>query len=308
MKKMDTVANLELKRILTNYLVKNTEIVENVINNQPIYSLIANVTPSLAESLLNRNTKNRPLYNGMVTKMVNSMVDGEWLYDGTPIIFDQNGVLINGQHRLTALIKAKKTLTFKIEFGYLPSTFSTIDTGRSRSGGDVLTIAGIKFPRETSTTANFIFNFTRNIISESSRKNRQERNTSLSNTQLINFVQSNNQIVESVDFILKTKKKMGRNFKSLVPLYFLTGFHFIFDQKNSELANEFIYKFITGENLSMNSPIYVLRERLELSKISKHDFLNHQEKVKLFVLAWNKYRKNETVKMLKMPEILPLVG
>jgi hypothetical protein len=34
------------------------------------------------------------------------MTNGEWVFDGTPISFDKYGNLLNGQHRLSSVIKS----------------------------------------------------------------------------------------------------------------------------------------------------------------------------------------------------------
>jgi hypothetical protein len=37
------------------------------------------------------------------------MTNGEWVFDGTPISFDKYGNLLNGQHRLSSVIKSGKS-------------------------------------------------------------------------------------------------------------------------------------------------------------------------------------------------------
>lgn len=306
MEKMETVAVSELKRILTTYLAKNQKPTQLEVGNQTIDSFIVNVTPSLAESLLTRNTKNRAYSNSAVKKYTTAMEAGEWVYDGSPLTFDRNGALINGQHRLMALFKSGKTLLFKIEIGYNPEVFLTMDIGKVRSGSDILTISGVKNSGIASSTANFVFNFSRNVVGSDSNQFRNNGLLNLSHTQLVRFYNSNKSIGESIDFCLDVKKKMGRNFKSIVPFYFLTGFHFLFSQKNKEEADTFIFKFITGENLTMDSPIYVLRKRLEIAKMGEG--INHANKVRLFVQSWNHFRNGKSVKVLKIPEMLPIIA
>ena len=62
------------------------------------------VTPELAEELLRDfNTHNRRLRSRQVSLYAESMRQDRWSLNGEPIQFDADGVLLNGQHRLTAI-------------------------------------------------------------------------------------------------------------------------------------------------------------------------------------------------------------
>lgn len=304
---METVAVLELKRILMSYMGKS-EPSEVMVDGQNIHTYHVKITPSLATTLLTRAGVNRNLSRVAIRRYVTAMKNNEWSYNGAALSFDTNGKLIDGQHRLNAIVESGKTLPFKIELGYNPEAFITLDIGKVRTGGDILTIAGVKDGRLASTTANFIFNFSRNKINSRVAEFRLDNSLSLSHTQLLDFYKNNTDITTSINYCLGVKKKMGRNFKTTVPFFFLTGFHFLFSQKDQALADSFIFKLITGENLAMDSSIYRLRERLALDvDRNKADKLNNLDKSKLFVIAWNSFRKGKSVKSLKLTEMLPII-
>jgi hypothetical protein len=86
------------------------------------------------------------------------MTNGEWVFDGTPISFDKYGNLLNGQHRLSSVIKSGKSNIFKVATGFKPDV-STMDIGQTRTGADVLAIDGVENYKLVAKTANFIYKF-----------------------------------------------------------------------------------------------------------------------------------------------------
>lgn len=66
-----------------------------------------NVTPAMASKWLKSNSEsNRKIAWQRVESFVNDIRAGKWLLTHQPICFDKNGMLIDGQHRLTAVIQA----------------------------------------------------------------------------------------------------------------------------------------------------------------------------------------------------------
>ena len=98
------------------------------------------VTPSLAQDILeNQNDGNRNLNEAKVRKYTDDMRADNWRGDnGESIKFDTNNKLMNGQHRLSAVDRSGVSLMMEFRTGLDPDTRVTIDTGKPRSGGDVL--------------------------------------------------------------------------------------------------------------------------------------------------------------------------
>lgn len=100
------------------------------------------ITPKEAETLLQRNQKNRRISPQRVLKYADAMKRGEWRDCESMILIDSNGVLINGQHRLLAIIEAKAPQRFVVKTGVAPESFEVIDTGAGRTIADALGITG----------------------------------------------------------------------------------------------------------------------------------------------------------------------
>ena len=297
----------ELIKILESNLLKNSTVSYEIVDGVKTETRTVNITPKMAEFLLTRTGVNRPINNANVVKMVRDMLTDNWNFDGTPITFDKYGNLLNGQHRLKSVILSKKTLPFKVSTGYNPEIFTTMDIGKTRTGSDVLAIAGYDNYFLMGQTANFMFKFLRGSISVNDTKHSRHQarpNNGLSHSELLKFVELKPFIKNSVDFARQIKKKQPT---SLIPVYMISGLFYLFSEKDEEMAKSFFVKFLIGEGLESNSPIFHLRNRLISSKFDKTKRLQHNEIVKLVVLSWNYYRQNKKVKMLRTPDMLPSI-
>lgn len=103
---------------------------------------IVRVTPQLAATWLERNTKNRPLNKRHVKHLTQVMLDGDMVMNGETIIFDRKDKLLNGQHRLHGCIDSGVSFDAMVVYGIDEEAFKTLDGGRKRSGADVLAMNG----------------------------------------------------------------------------------------------------------------------------------------------------------------------
>lgn len=99
-------------------------------------------SPELAALWLAHNQHNRTLSAKTVDQYAQDMAAGAWNFTGQPIIFDAAAHLIDGQHRLTAQIKAGVTLDWLVITGVETATRDYIDIGRPRTVGNQLQIKG----------------------------------------------------------------------------------------------------------------------------------------------------------------------
>jgi hypothetical protein len=109
---------------------------------------VMTVTPEIAAKWLKKNVHNRPLRPNAREEYTAAMKAGEWKLTAEPIAFSRaytdselkqfNEVLINGQHRLLAVIDSGATVTFTVWWGCEPDEFEVIDRGAKRTFGDVI--------------------------------------------------------------------------------------------------------------------------------------------------------------------------
>lgn len=78
---------------------------------------VLDITPEIAARLLQKNPHNRKITSGGVKKWAESMMAQRWKV-AQPILIDRNGNLLDGQHRLTAVIKTGMTIKMLVIRGW----------------------------------------------------------------------------------------------------------------------------------------------------------------------------------------------
>lgn len=92
------------------------------------------------------DVENRNLRRRVVVGYADEMRAGKWMVTGETIKVDRHGGLIDGQHRLNAIIEAGVTLPVLVVRGLDRSVIRVIDTAVRRSAADSLRFAGIAAP------------------------------------------------------------------------------------------------------------------------------------------------------------------
>lgn len=98
---------------------------------------IVTITPTDAEKLLTNNPDNRRLRPSHIEHLKDQMLQGRWMLSPEPIIFSKSGKLIDGQHRLNALIRAGMELKFVRAVVDNEEVFKVLDQGVNRSNSDI---------------------------------------------------------------------------------------------------------------------------------------------------------------------------
>lgn len=103
---------------------------------------VVDITPEIAEKYLGHNTHNRRTRQRVVNAYAADMANGDWRWNGEGIKFDVDGVLLDGQHRLLAIIESGVTIRMPVFYGLPRETQETMDGGAKRKFSDVLQLRG----------------------------------------------------------------------------------------------------------------------------------------------------------------------
>jgi hypothetical protein len=118
---------------------------------------LQSVTPDMAAALLANNGHNRKLNSNRVNGLVAAMRSGEWQLNGETVIVSDTGKLMDGQHRLKAVIAFGRPVDLLIAYGANEDAFHTIDTGKGRSPGDILSMSDIRNPTACAAVAKLVW-------------------------------------------------------------------------------------------------------------------------------------------------------
>lgn len=264
---------------------------------------IVKITPEDAAELLESNTFNRTLRPGKVSQYSNDMKAGRWKMDGAPIRFAWTGKMLDGQHRLWAVIEAGVPVEFLVVRGLEPDSQDVMDSGAGRKASDALLLHGYHNVNNLSSVIRMCILFENTSLPPSSRFNVRNQ---VSNAQIIDYIDKHPDVVEDVNEVLFYRNRMD------VPVSVM-GFVFRQLKKISEEdAKIFLHKVATGEALEYGDPILALRSRLR--EVDKN-----QQRVKPSTFAailfrtWNSWRKGQKLtsvvlvykgKSVSIPDVL----
>lgn len=210
--------------------------------NRQAGSVVLTLTKAQAEAFLSLNVgNNRGISADHVSRLAADFAEGRYIYDGTPIKFDSNGNMIDGQHRCEAAIKAFVNgggVEVRVEYGLDPNAFSTIDSVRPRTAADVMHSMGIVNGRNVAATCRMIFRW----VPASGLV--EMKNRGLSKAAVCEMVKADGSIVDAVAFI-RSSKSIERIAPSSV-----TSFCFwLFSHIDREAAVVFFSTMADGSNL-----------------------------------------------------------
>lgn len=245
------------------------------------------VTPETAAELLKNNNANRPLKEGHIMFLAREMKSGDWMTTPDPIKIGHHGNLLDGQHRLRAIVESGKTLNMYVARDVPNEQFKVLDTGKNRSKADVLAIAGFKEYNNISGICGFIWNHENFRYSE-------KHNMPASNTQILEFATANKALLSE---IIKVAHKRNKAFSKILPIATIGGLDFIFRAIHEERAKTFIDKLCYGLDIQADSPILHLRNVL-IRNSQKLEKLHRKDITAYVFIAWNHFRKGNTVKKL----------
>jgi len=264
----------------------------NIVSN----AHIVEITPLIAQRYLERNAANRPLSNRTVTELSSAIQNDEWQINGEAIKFDEHGNLIDGQHRLNAVIKSNRSIKSYVLKNLPTDSFKTLDTGKKRNNADTLGLLGYGNPTQLAAACTFVVSL---------RTNQLRTSEHVTNIQMEQFIEEHPAIVDSVHFV----RSVGAH--SLVPAAVAAGLHFLMSDVDTDDAEIFFRDLAKGSMLSASDPAFLLREKLLFYKHRVGAKLTRREIAAHVIKAWNYRRTGRVVKRLtwakKMGEEFPII-
>lgn len=111
--------------------------------NTKLKSKWMDVTPRMAEKWLERNSVNRVVQVTHVDRLASDMEEGQYVTTHQGIAFDVDGILIDGQHRLTAIVQSGHTVKMLVTTGLPKRAQAMIDVDiRARTVANMFEIDG----------------------------------------------------------------------------------------------------------------------------------------------------------------------
>jgi hypothetical protein len=269
---------------------------------EEIYTEVRRITPMMAKELLGKNyIKQRKVISSHVWHLAQQMKRGQWILNGAPIIIDKSGNVIDGQHRLLAVIHSGVPCEFLVVCGIDQKAFQTIDRGKNRNTASDLSIAGVANSGLVAATTAAVLNYRRaltvpikkdgKIIGQGGSLSTYIRASS--QDQMAEYFANETSYKIAVNIAMNCKHKAITSATATTVLLALVD-----GSMGQDRVLNFWDCFKTGANLESTSPILKLRERLEKEKRSEKKMTaNHM--IMLMVKAWNLYAEGKDCGVLK---------
>ena len=256
-----------------------------------------NVATALLILQFHMSNQQRTISKKYVKKYAEAIIKGQWDPTGQPITFDKYGKLINGQHRIKAIIEASKMLKlkkikninlivpFEIRLGAEPDVFSKIDCGSSRSPKDMITITNAISSHTNHINANdrYYAQVAKNVKFYKAN-NKISDGDSISNDDILDVINNNPNIYQSVNEC--TKYHFIKSIGKCIPAAALIHFTAWEQTGCRKQADDFIQKFGSGSNLTIDSPILAYRNQIMNSGGGK---VRPYQLVSYLIDTWNDF-------------------
>jgi len=241
------------------------------------------IDPSRARALLAKNIRNRPLNGATVTKYAADMGRAQWASTGDTIKVGRSGALLDGQHRLEAVVKADVAVQFCVVYDVPDEAFDSIDVGRVRKSSDVLAMLGHKNYTTLSSAARLLYLEERGAMDMSSYSLiPSERTKAVTNHDVIKTVEGCPDLVQCVEDTMTTYRMAG----TLISYGLAAFLLFKFRRLSMADADRFFSGLTDGLGLTANDPVFLLRERLIRNQGEKRK-LQRREIYVFVIKAWN---------------------
>lgn len=243
------------------------------------------LTPEWAAQLLEHNTLNRPLNQQHVNRIVAQILAGKWKFNGDTIKLSTKRDVLDGQHRLWAVVEAKIPVETIIVEGIESDAFATIDTLRKpRSGADVLALKGAaRYRSQISTALQWLLRYQRGVIE--------------THKSPINRIENSD-----VEVMYESNPGMERAIERVMPLRGIANpsilgfFYYVLANRSPELAERMVHTLENPGGVPMNDPFFRLRYYFTGEHL-KHK--NPVVTIALLIKAANAASQNREVKNLK---------
>lgn len=251
--------------------------------------------PIWAAKLLQTNPSHqRNISSSNLRKIEASLRNEEFVLNGQPVITDEHGKLLDGQHRLQGCVNTGVSFWTVIVRGIPAEYFKFMDCGKSRTFSDVLKTMGHVSTSRLSSSVQRLAEYLRNPRSVGS-------GITFAHSELIDVAEMTPGLADAIRAVHACRHIISES--QIAWLYYLAHSH------DSEQCDQFIEYLASGHGLTPTHPIFHFRLRIFNDR--KEGFHpSMREMQALLIKTWNGYVQNKVVKNLRVypgeefPELL----
>ena len=250
---------------------------------------LTKISPEQAAELLESGGQNRRLNESQVERFATDMLAGNWRSAETAetIKLATGGALHDGQHRLAAVVRSGKPQMFWVARNVPTAAIEMVDTGRSRSFSDVLTMQGgnSSASRRLAATLKWVWHY--------------EHDSALTSGRAVSHAELKRTLEEHPGAEGAVEKAYSSN--EITPQSILAFVYTLAREKKPRKADEWLEAVQEGANIGRSHPAFVLRRKFR--RTEGRSGASHQMRgpyaAALVIKSWNAFIANEEVTTLE---------
>jgi hypothetical protein len=253
------------------------------------------VTPQIASAWLKFNEGNRQPSEAKIKRFAAAIKTHRWAVNGETVKFSVSGRLLDGQSRLRAIVLAGVPAVLEVRAGLPDVAQESMDSGEVRKGSHTLEMLGEKYPNELAAALRLVY------IHENGGKSSEHV---MENGDVKTFLQKHAALKLSVGWCVVSRSRIN----NLMPISEAAYFHYQFTKASPSASVKFFESLVDGVDLTKESPVYQLRERLIAERLATKR-INKRDRHILIVKAWNAHKRGEKLSSLiiRTGEAMPVI-
>ena len=245
------------------------------------------VGPEDARVLLKSNNHNRLINMKLVERYATDMASGNWRFVGDPIRIACDGTLLDGQHRLHAVIRSGTEQHFVVITGLEVESQAVMDGGRSRRLHDVLRINGEKNHVLLAAALPYVWGMDNGVNFAVNQANWRP-----TTSELLRTLESH----PALRLSCAPGSTLAGHIK--IPGSIVVFRHYQFGLIDSEDRDDFFDRLTRRDFAGSDDPLGRLYLKMVEDAANSQRRMDAITKHALFVKAWNNYRDGAEVRMV----------
>jgi len=228
-----------------------------------IHTEFVDLTPALAKELMRRNDNNRRFKEHSRAALIRDINEGRYVNNTQTMSVSDTGILINGQHRVSAVINTGKPIKVLLCFGEPEDAKFTHDLGSSRTAGDFLKQQHHANPTVVASVVKLILGYEHSLKLNPDEGGFARHMVKPTDT-LARMNHADSDLIQNAAaFAVAQRRNMSNK---MVPA--MAGFcHWLLCSTNPEAGHEFMELLATQNGTTTSDPEWRLGRHLEELKI-----------------------------------------
>lgn len=228
------------------------------------------ITPQMAADLLRNRLPNRPISKTRVRLMIEDMRSRRWIDNGEPLILTEHLQVLDGQHRLQAVMDSGYTITFLVVVGVPHAAMGSIDQGARRTGADALAASSVPRARDVAAVARWLWRVEHEAM--------RQVVVPVRNTEMPAFVQEHPGLHAALSW--------GRALRPILPESCGAALFWCFSQRDTSMAKTYYEALRSGEGLTAGHPALAVRAVAFRERVTMRHAVA-VARAALLALGWN---------------------